>query len=48
MGIIIGALGFLQLGGISLNKMNSLVPFTVGLIFFMAGSNLVKAAVVRA
>jgi len=48
VGIIIGALGFLQIGGIGLSKLNSLVPFAVGLIFFFAGINLVKTTSDRA
>jgi len=48
VGIIVGALGFLQVGGIGLSKMNSLVPFVVGLIFFFAGINLVKTTSDRA
>ncbi|QIX59670.1 hypothetical protein FY528_18415 [Hymenobacter lutimineralis] len=43
VGIIYAALGFLHIGGVSLSKINSLVPFIVGLIFFSAGINLVKA-----
>lgn len=42
VGIIIGALAFLGIGGLGLGKMNSIVPFVVGLIFFAAGINLVK------
>jgi hypothetical protein len=42
IGIIIGALGFLSIGGIHLSKLNSVVPFGVGVIFFFAGINLVK------
>ncbi|SNR30567.1 MULTISPECIES: hypothetical protein [Hymenobacter] len=48
LGIIAGALGFLQIGGLGLSKMNSLVPFVVGLIFFFAGINLVKTTGDRA
>ncbi|MFD2718934.1 hypothetical protein ACFST9_09425 [Hymenobacter monticola] len=48
VGIIIGALAFLGVGGIGLSKMNSIVPFVVGLIFFFAGINLVKATGDRA
>ncbi|WP_426058629.1 hypothetical protein [Hymenobacter sp. B1770] len=48
LGIIIGALAFLGIGGISLSKANSAVPFIVGLIFFMAGINLVKTTSDRA
>lgn len=48
VGIIIGAMGFLQVGGIGLSKMNSFVPFLVGLIFFFAGINLVKTTSDRA
>ncbi|OGX83350.1 MULTISPECIES: hypothetical protein [Hymenobacter] len=42
IGIIVGALAFLGIGSIGLSKMNSAVPFVVGLIFFLAGINLVK------
>lgn len=42
IGIIYGAMGFLGVAGVALGKMNSLVPFVVGLIFFFAGINLVK------
>ncbi len=48
IGIIYAALGFLQIGGVGLGKLNSLVPFGVGLIFFFAGINLVKATGDRA
>ncbi|MBD2716840.1 hypothetical protein KBK19_17485 [Microvirga sp. STR05] len=48
IGIIYGALGFMQVGGVALGKLNSLVPFAVGLIFFFAGINLVKATGDRA
>lgn len=48
VGIIIGALAFLGVGGIGLSKMNSIVPFVVGLIFFAAGINLVKTTSDRA
>jgi uncharacterized membrane protein len=48
IGIIIGALAFLGIGGLGLGKMNSIVPFVVGLIFFFAGINLVKATGDRA
>jgi uncharacterized membrane protein len=48
IGIIIGALAFLGIGGIGLGKMNSIVPFIVGLIFFFAGINLVKTTSDRA
>ena len=48
VGIIIGALAFLGIGGIGLSKANSAVPFIVGLIFFMAGINLVKTTGDRA
>ncbi|WP_236668635.1 hypothetical protein [Hymenobacter rubidus] len=48
VGIIIGALAFLGVGGIGLSKMNSIVPFVVGLIFFAAGINLVKTTGDRA
>jgi hypothetical protein len=41
-------LGFLQIAGINLSKINSLVPFAVGLIFFFAGINLVKTTGDRA
>ena len=42
IGIIYGAMGFLQVAGVALGKLNSLVPFAVGLIFFFAGINLIK------
>lgn len=48
IGIIYGALGFLQIAGVNLSKINSLVPFAVGLIFFFAGINLVKTTGDRA
>lgn len=48
IGIIYGALGFMQIGGVGLSKLNSLVPFFVGLIFFFAGINLVKTTGDRA
>lgn len=48
VGIIYGALGFLHMAGVSLSKVNSIVPFAVGLIFFFAGINLVKATSDRA
>ena len=48
VGIIIAAMAFLQIGGLGLSKMNSLVPFVVGLIFFFAGINLVRATGDRA
>lgn len=48
IGIIIAAMAFLQIGGLGLSKMNSLVPFIVGLIFFMAGINLVRTTSDRA
>ncbi len=48
LGIIIAAMAFLQIGGLGLSKMNSLVPFIVGLIFFMAGINLVRTTNDRA
>ena len=48
IGIIYGALGFLHVAGVSLSKINSLVPFGVGLIFFFASINLVKATGDRA
>jgi uncharacterized membrane protein len=48
IGIIYAALGFLQIAGVSLSKINCLVPFIVGLIFFFAGINLVKATSDRA
>ncbi|WP_303311467.1 hypothetical protein [Hymenobacter sp. BT730] len=48
VGIIYGALGFLQIAGVSLGKLNSIVPFVIGLIFFFAGINLVKATGDRA
>ena len=48
IGIIYGALGFMQIAGFGLSKMNSLVPFIVGLIFFFAGINLVKTTSDRA
>lgn len=48
IGIIYGALGFLEIAGIHLSKINSLVPFGVGLIFFFAGINLVKTTGDRA
>lgn len=48
IGIIYGALGFMQIGGLGLSRMNSLVPFLVGLIFFFAGINLVKTTSDRA
>lgn len=48
IGIIVGALGFLQVGGMGLSKLNSIVPFIVGLIFFFAGINLVKTTGDRA
>ncbi|WP_324670699.1 hypothetical protein [Hymenobacter sp. GOD-10R] len=48
IGIIYGALGFMQIAGLGLSKMNSLVPFFVGLIFFFAGINLVKTTSDRA
>jgi len=48
IGIIYGALGFLHMAGVALSKINSLVPFGVGLIFFFAGINLVKATSDRA
>ncbi|RYY17374.1 MAG: hypothetical protein EOO36_09785 [Cytophagaceae bacterium] len=47
IGIILGALGFLGVG-LHLSKMNSVVPFIVGLIFFFAGINLVKTTGDRA
>jgi len=48
IGIIYGVLGFIQIAGLGLSKMNSLVPFFVGLIFFLAGINLVKTTSDRA
>jgi uncharacterized membrane protein len=48
LGIIYAALAFLQIGGLGLSKMNSIVPFIVGLIFFFAGINLVKTTGDRA
>lgn len=48
IGIIIGALSFLGMGGLHIGKMNSIVPFIVGLIFFFAGINLVKTTGDRA
>jgi uncharacterized membrane protein len=48
LGIIIGALAFLGIGNLGLSKLNSAVPFIVGLIFFMAGINLVKTTSDRA
>lgn len=48
IGIIYGALGFLQIAGVNLSKIKSLVPFAVGLIFFFAGINLVKTTGDRA
>lgn len=48
IGIILGAMGFLGVGGLHLGKMNSVVPFIVGLIFFFAGINLVKTTGDRA
>ena len=48
IGIIYAALGFLGIAGINLSKINSLVPFIVGLIFFLAGINLVKTTSDRA
>ncbi|RPD45676.1 MULTISPECIES: hypothetical protein [Hymenobacter] len=48
LGIIAGALAFLQIGGLGLSKMNSFVPFVIGLIFFFAGINLVKTTGDRA
>ena len=48
IGIIIAALAYLQIGGLGLSKMNSLVPFIVGLIFFFAGINLVRTTNDRA
>lgn len=47
IGIIWGALGFLGIAG-GLSKLNSAVPFIVGLIFFAAGINLVKTTGDRA
>ena len=48
IGIILGAMGFLGAGGLHLGKMNSIVPFVVGLLFFFAGISLVKATGDRA
>lgn len=48
VGIIIAAMAFLGIGGLGLSKMNSLVPFVVGLIFFFAGINLVRTTSDRA
>ncbi|MET4104902.1 hypothetical protein [Hymenobacter sp. UYP22] len=48
VGIIIAAMAFLGIGGLGLSKVNSLVPFIVGLIFFFAGINLVRTTSDRA
>ncbi|WP_026464458.1 hypothetical protein [Adhaeribacter aquaticus] len=44
--IIWGAFAFMQgggsVGGIAVGKFNSIVPFIVGLIFFMSGIGLIK------
>ncbi|MDU0370178.1 hypothetical protein ACFPAF_07240 [Hymenobacter endophyticus] len=48
IGIIIAAMAFLGIGGLGLSKVNSLVPFIVGLIFFFAGINLVRTTSDRA
>ena len=46
IGIIMGAYGFMNSGasvaGMNMNMVTSLVPFIVGLIFFIAGYGLVK------
>ena len=46
IGIIMGAYGFMNSGasvaGMNMNMLTSLVPFIVGLIFFIAGYGLVK------
>ena len=46
IGIIMGAYGFMNSGasvaGMNMNIVTSLVPFIVGLIFFIAGYGLVK------
>lgn len=47
VGIIYGALRFLHMAGVAPSKLNSIVPFAVGLIFFFAGINLVKATADR-
>ena len=48
IGIVWAALAYLQIGGMGLSKLNSLVPFIVGLIFFFAGINLVRTTSDRA
>ncbi|MBC6990034.1 MULTISPECIES: hypothetical protein [Hymenobacter] len=48
IGIIYGALGFMHVAGVKLSTVNAIVPFAVGLIFFFAGINLVKATGDRA
>ncbi|WP_426491940.1 hypothetical protein [Hymenobacter sp. 102] len=48
VGIIMGAMAFLGIGGLGVGKMNSWVPFVVGLIFFFAGINLVRTTSDRA
>ncbi|MFD2787261.1 hypothetical protein [Hymenobacter rubripertinctus] len=48
LGIIFGALGFMQIGSLGLSKMNALVPFVVGLLFFFAGISLVRTTSDRA
>ena len=42
VGIIVGALAFLGDLGLGLSKMNSIIPFVEGRIFFFADINLVK------
>lgn len=46
IGIIMGAYGFMNSGaslaGVSMNMVTAIVPFIVGLIFFIAGYGLVK------
>lgn len=46
IGIIMGAWGFMNGGGnvagIGMNRMTSIVPFIVGLIFFFSGMGLIR------